>query len=78
MFSWSGSLEVDVWTGGAGALNQNLFKVTSENVPKWFYYFATKHYLLYFREIAANKATTMGHIQRKHLSDANLQFHRLV
>lgn len=72
LFSWSGSLEVDVWTGGAGALNQHLFKVTSENVPKWFYYFATKHYLLHFREIAANKATTMGHIQRKHLSDAKI------
>ena len=72
LFSWSGSLEVDVWTGGTGALNQHLFKVTSENVPKWFYYFATKHYLLHFREIAANKATTMGHIQRKHLSDAKI------
>ena len=70
LFSWSGSLEVDVWTGGAGALNQHLFKVTSTQVPKWFYYFATKHYLPYFRDIAANKATTMGHIQRKHLSDA--------
>lgn len=72
LFSWSGSLEVDVWTGGGGALNQHLFKVTSENVPKWFYYFATKHYLPQFREIAANKATTMGHIQRKHLSDAKI------
>lgn len=72
LFSWSGSLEVDVWTGGAGALNQHLFKVTSENVPKWFYYFATKHYLPQFREIAADKATTMGHIQRKHLSHAKI------
>ncbi|WP_323011747.1 restriction endonuclease subunit S [Castellaniella sp.] len=70
LFSWSGSLEVDVWTGGVGALNQHLFKITSESVPKWFYYFATKHYLPQFREIAADKATTMGHIQRKHLSDA--------
>lgn len=70
LFSWSGSLEVEVWTGGMGALNQHLFKVTSTHVPKWFYLFATKHYLPQFREIAANKATTMGHIQRKHLSDA--------
>lgn len=72
LFSWSGSLEVDIWTGGAGALNQHLFKITSENVPKWFYYFATKHYLPQFLKIAADKATTMGHIQRKHLSDAKI------
>ncbi|WP_373714986.1 restriction endonuclease subunit S [Roseateles sp.] len=70
LFSWSGSLEVDVWTGGRGALNQHLFKVTSSIVPKWFYLWATKYHLPEFREIAANKATTMGHIQRKHLSDA--------
>ncbi len=72
LFSWSGSLEVDVWTGGRGALNQHLFKVTSSVVPKWFYLLATKYYLPQFREIAANKATTMGHIQRKHLSDARI------
>jgi len=70
LFSWSGSLEADVWTGGRGALNQHLFKVTSSTVPKWFYLWATKYHLPEFREIAANKATTMGHIQRKHLSDA--------
>ena len=70
LFSWSGSLEVDVWTGGPGALNQHLFKVTSEQYPKWFYLLATKHHLPVFREIAANKATTMGHIQRRHLSEA--------
>ncbi|NDY93129.1 restriction endonuclease subunit S [Ideonella livida] len=72
LFSWSGSLEVDVWTGGVGALNQHLFKVTSSVVPKWFYLLATKHHLANFREIAANKATTMGHIQRKHLTDARI------
>lgn len=72
LFSWSGSLEVDVWTGGRGALNQHLFKVTSSTVPKWFYLWATKYHLPAFREIAANKATTMGHIQRKHLSDARI------
>lgn len=70
LFSWSGSLEVDVWTAGAGALNQHLFKVTSSTTPKWFYLYATKHHLPWFREIAATKATTMGHIQRKHLADA--------
>jgi len=72
LFSWSGSLEVEVWTGGRGALNQHLFKITSRVVPKWFYYFATRLHLPNFRSIAAGKATTMGHIQRKHLTDAKV------
>ncbi|MCZ8062787.1 MAG: restriction endonuclease subunit S [Silanimonas sp.] len=72
LFSWSGSLEVEVWCGGRGALNQHLFKVTSSEVPKWFYFFATKLHLPKFREIAADKATTMGHIQRRHLTEAQV------
>lgn len=72
LFSWSGSLEVEVWNGGRGALNQHLFKVTSSEVPKWFYFFATRHHLPDFRTIAAGKATTMGHIQRKHLTAAKI------
>ncbi len=70
VFSWSGSLLVDLWCGGTGALNQHLFKVTSEQYPKWFYYYWTKHHLDEFQRIAAGKATTMGHIQRSHLSAA--------
>ena len=72
LFSWSGSLEVEVWNGGRGALNQHLFKITSNEVPKWFYFFATRQHLSDFRAIAAGKATTMGHIQRKHLTDARI------
>lgn len=72
LFSWSGSLEVEVWTGGRGALNQHLFKITSREVPKWFYYFATRQHLSDFRAIAASKATTMGHIQRGHLTAAKI------
>jgi type I restriction enzyme, S subunit len=72
LFSWSGSLEVELWCGGDGALNQHLFKVTSGEFPKWFYYFWTRHHLDDFRLIAADKATTMGHIQRKHLSAAKV------
>ena len=72
LFSWSGSLEVVIWCGGRGALNQHLFKITSNEVPKWFYYYATLHHLPAFRAIAAGKATTMGHIQRKHLTDARI------
>lgn len=72
LFSWSGSLEVEIWCGGEGALNQHLFKVTSSEYPKWFYYLWTRHHLDNFRQIAASKATTMGHIQRSHLSDAKV------
>ena len=72
LFSWSGSLEVELWCGGAGALNQHLFKVTSTEFPKWFYYLWTLHHLDEFRLIAADKATTMGHIQRGHLSAAKV------
>lgn len=70
LFSWSGSLLVDIWTGGLGGLNQHLFKVTSEDYPLWFYYFWTKRHLDEFQRIAAFKATTMGHIKRSHLKDA--------
>lgn len=70
LFSWSGSLEVVLWTGGEGALNQHLFKVTSKKYPKWFYYLATKYHLEDFKTIAESKSTTMGHIQREHLNQA--------
>ncbi len=72
LFSWSGSLEVIIWCGGEGALNQHLFKVTSVDYPKWFYYLWTKHHLANFQQIAESKATTMGHIQRKHLTEAKV------
>jgi type I restriction enzyme, S subunit len=72
LFSWSGSLECQLWTGGKGALNQHLFKVTSEDYPKWLFYYWTLHHLSDFRQIAAGKATTMGHIQRHHLTNAKV------
>jgi type I restriction enzyme S subunit len=72
LFSWSGSLECVLWTGGPGALNQHLFKVTSSTYPRWLCYFAVHHHLDDFRHIAAGKATTMGHIQRHHLADAKV------
>ena len=72
VFSWSGSLEVVVWAFGKGALNQHLFKVTSQKFPKWFYFYWIRHHLSDFQDIAQDKATTMGHIQRHHLSDANV------
>lgn len=70
IFSWSGSLEIIIWCFGKGALNQHLFKVSSTKYPKWFYYLWNLEHLNHFRAIAKSKATTMGHIQRKHLSEA--------
>ena len=71
LFSWSGSLLHRVWTGGRGALNQHLFKVTPVEFEKWFVFYWIGHYMEQFRAIAASKATTMGHIQRHHLAEAN-------
>lgn len=70
IFSWSGTLLVDVWCGGDCGLNQHLFKVTSKDYPKWFYYYWTKHHLREFIHIAKDKAVTMGHIKRGHLEEA--------
>ena len=72
VFSWSGSLLVDLWCGGTCGLNQHLFKVTSEKYPKWFYYAWTAHHLARFVAIAADKATTMGHIKREELEKAEV------
>ena len=72
LFSWSGSLECEIWVGGSGALNQHLFKVTGTVVPNWFAYLSVLHHLPSFRQIAAAKATTMGHIQRHHLHEATI------
>lgn len=72
IFSWSGSLLVDIWCGGTCGLNQHLFKVTSDNFDKWFYYLWTAHHLARFIAIAADKATTMGHIKREELAKAEV------
>lgn len=72
IFSWSGSLLVDFWCGGICGLNQHLFKVTSSKYDKWFYYAWTKHHLDHFIAVAADKATTMGHIKRNELAKAEV------
>lgn len=72
IFSWSGSLLVDFWCGGICGLNQHLFKVTSSKYDKWLYYTWTKHHLERFIAVAADKATTMGHIKRDDLAKAEI------
>lgn len=72
LFSWSGTLEATLWFGGPGALNQHLFKVTSSQFPTWFCLLWIRQHLPWFRAIAASKATTMGHIKREHLQEAQV------
>ncbi len=72
IFSWSGSLLVDFWCGGTCGLNQHLFKVTSTDYDKWFYFAWTNHHLQKFTAIAADMATTMGHIKREELAKAKV------
>ena len=72
IFSWSATLFVDLWSGGKAVLNQHLFKVTSKEYPKWFYLLSTKHHIdRWTREISA-KATSMGHIKREDLENAEV------
>ena len=72
IFSWSGTLLVDIWCGGVCGLNQHLFKVSSKEYPKWFYLMWTKHHLGEFIRIAKDKAVTMGHIKRGDLEKAKV------
>ena len=58
IFSWSGTLWLDLWCSGLCGLNQHLFKVTSEKFDKWFFYFWTKYHLNKFVAIATDKEKT--------------------
>lgn len=73
LFAWSGTLCMSIWCGGKAGLNQHIFKVTSDKYPKWFYYFWTLKHLNKFIEIAAGKATTMGHIKRTELDKSTVK-----
>ncbi|APY10277.1 hypothetical protein BWZ22_03065 [Seonamhaeicola sp. S2-3] len=72
LFSWSASLEVMLWSGGDGGLNQHIFKVTSKKFPKSFYYFELLNYLQHFKMVADLRKTTMGHITRDHLKQSRI------
>lgn len=72
LFSWSASLEVMLWAGGKGALNQHIFKVSSEAYPRSFYYHQLLNYLQHFRMQAENRKTTMGHITLDHLRQSRI------
>lgn len=69
LFAWSGSLTVQRWFRPDGIVNQHIFKVIPTTVPMWVVKGALDRKLAEFRGIAADKATTMGHIQRHHLDE---------
>jgi type I restriction enzyme S subunit len=71
LFSWSGSLNVYRWDGPESLINQHIFKVIpSADWPVWLVEHWLKLCLASFQAIAAGKATTMGHIQRRDLDEA--------
>lgn len=69
LMSWSGSLGVYVWVREEAIVNQHIFKVIFTDFPAWLVHNRLNVALHNFRAIAADKATTMGHIQRKHLDE---------
>ncbi len=71
--AWSGSLTTARWYRDQAIVNQHIFKV----IPKgdnsmWAVACAVEQQMEYFKRIAADKATTMGHIQRRHLDEKTL------
>lgn len=71
LFSWSASLEVLIWCGGIGGLNQHIFKVTPrDNYPKSFIYYQILDYIDVFKAIAEARKTTMEHITQDHLNQS--------
>ena len=72
IFSWSATLFIDFWCGGRCALNQHLFKVTSEKYPKWYYYLWTQYHIAEWKRLISAKATSMGHIKREDLELAEV------
>ncbi|MFN7022486.1 MAG: hypothetical protein ACK4WH_14315, partial [Phycisphaerales bacterium] len=72
LFAWSGSLDVYRWHRDEALVNQHIFKVVCEAYPQWFVHFHLCEAMPFFQGIAADKATTMGHIKREHLRQAEL------
>jgi type I restriction enzyme S subunit len=71
LFSWSGTLLTTRWCGDPAVLNQHVFRVDPRpGLSRWFVEAWIERHLETFRAIAADKATTMGHIQRHHLIEA--------
>lgn len=72
LFSWSATLEVMIWCGGQGCLNQHIFKV-QPRLESWTYvYMLLKQTVTHFARIAESRKTTMGHITSDHLKETKV------
>lgn len=70
LFAWSGSLTLHRWFRPEAIINQHIFKVIpAKDRPSWLVWGLIAQKLDEFKAIAADKATTMGHIQRRHLEE---------
>jgi type I restriction enzyme S subunit len=59
---------VERWLYEEGLVNQHVFKVLpGDGYPAWLVFGLIEHQMPWFLGLAADKATTMGHIQRGHL-----------
>ena len=67
LFAWSGSLGVWRWYRDEAIVNQHIFKVLPRKHPIWLGWIHIVEELERFQDIAAGKATTMGHITKDHL-----------
>lgn len=72
LFAWSGSLGVYRWPGDESLINQHIFKVIPDGWPAWFVFAWIEAHMAEFRGVARDKATTIGHIQRRHLDESRL------
>lgn len=72
IFSWSATLFIDIWADEKCALNQHLFKISSNRYPKWFYFLWTKSHIDEWKRLISAKATSMGHIKREDLDSAKV------
>ncbi len=73
LFSWSATLDVYRWVADEALVNQHIFKVVP-NVPfpPWLVYGKLKEAMSAFKDIASDRATTMGHIKRGHLEQVSV------
>lgn len=79
LFSWSGqpetSIDVFIWKGPDGWLNQHIFKVNpKEDCDGQFFFYLLKYLNPNFVRIARNKQTTgLGHVTKKDLQNISVK-----
>lgn len=73
LFSWSASLEIKIWTGETGGLNQHIFKIIPKGYfSKGYVYQQLSAYLVNFQKMAESRKTTMGHITSDHIKQSRI------